>query len=51
MYEIIARHPEYGREVVDTAADKAEALYLQNEYCKAYGPEWLIIIKKRGIKK
>ena len=48
MYDIIARHPEYGREIVDTAADKAEALRLQKEYSMAFWPEWIIFIKKRG---
>lgn len=33
MYEIIARHQEYGREVVDTAADEevAKALNMRVE--------------------
>ena len=45
MYKIIAIS-RYGRETIDTAPTKKEAIFLANEYQIAYGSEFSIIIKQ-----
>jgi hypothetical protein len=47
MYKIISVS-KYGKEQIDEAKTLSEANYLANEYRMAYGPEFTIIITKKG---
>jgi hypothetical protein len=42
MYEIVGCYKGCRPEVVDTASDEGEAIYLLGEYRIAYGPKWTL---------
>jgi hypothetical protein len=47
MYKIVSKSM-YGIEVIDQAKDLREAKFLATEYALAFGPEFIIRIKKNG---